>query len=794
MKGSRLIMKDCLMMKTPATWSREMWREATPIGSGLLGGLVYGATAMETIAINHAKLWHRGKTMEVPDVRGSLERTREVIDRGDYKEANWIITNALKDAGFHAKLGMPCPLCDFSFDLGERDPFSHYRRYLRMDKAETVVSWNEKEASFARKAFLSRKRDILAVHMSAKNALMDLSIRVKNHDSGDVDTTAMMEKMQDSFALETDGEFISFGAVNEAGVPFGAVGRIITNGKTSKFKDGALEIEGASEVTLYAGFFVGGDIKNEKAALKNSLSKLDRDYDYYLEESANLHEALYRGADVSLCKNYESSNEELLLSAYEESASTELLDKLWHFGRYLTICATREDSNPFPLYGLWHGRYSMAWPHNMANENTQMIYWHVLSGGLEYSIKPLLGYYLGMMDQFRMNARNIFGLPGIYLPAGTTPGNGVPNQIVPVINNWIGAAGWLSQHFYDYYKFTGDEDELKERILPFMYEAALFYEAYLVMDEDGLYKIYPSVSPENTPGNLMPPKGSEPLSHPCPSVVNATMDVAIIKELFTNIVEACEILGVYGEKLDGWREIISKLPMYQKTEEGNIREWMYPGLEERYDHRHVSHIYPVFPGKEFVKGRDSDDWLDAFELAVDKRKLGALSGWALAHMACIYARFERPEKAAERLDILSRSCLTNNLFTLHNDWRSMGLTLGKDPFAPVQLDASLGVVNAIQEMLLFTSDDIIKILPALPDRFNEGEVKNLRFMTGEISFKWNRAEGSLAGEIFAERDTSAILRLPEFAGAIILGGKERRDGDVLALSAGQRAEFSSSKR
>ncbi|MGI5898613.1 MAG: glycosyl hydrolase family 95 catalytic domain-containing protein [Christensenellales bacterium] len=780
------------MMRTPAAWSREMWREATPIGSGLLGGLVYGATALETIAINHAKLWHRGKTMAVPDVSGSLRRTREVIDQGDYKKANWIITDALKEAGFQAKLGMPCPLCDFIFDLGEREPFSHYRRYLHMDKAESLVTWNEKKSSFTRRAFLSRKRDILAVHMAGKNSFLDMEVQVRHHDSGDNDTTSMLEKMQQSFTFETDGEFISFCAVSEDGVPFGAVGRIITDGKITKLVEGALEIEGAREATLFAGFFVGGDVASEKTALKNMLSGLDKSYEYYLDESAALHEPLYKGADISLCDEYKHSNEELLLDAYEESASTELLDKLWHFGRYLAICATREDSNPFPLYGLWHGRYSMAWPHNMANENTQMIYWHALSGGLEYSIKPLLDYYLGMMDQFRSNAKNIFGLPGIYMPAGTTPGNGVPNQIVPVINNWIGAAGWLSQHFYDYYKFTGDEAELKERILPFMYEAALFYEAYLVMGDDGFYKIYPSVSPENTPGNLMPPKGSEPLSHPCPSAVNATMDVAIIKEFFTNMVEACEILGEHYEKLDGWRDIIEKLPPYQKTEDGDIREWIYPGLDQRYDHRHVSHIYPVFPGRELVKGRDSDDWLDAFELAVDKRRLGALSGWALAHMACIYARFERPEKAVERLDILSRSCLTNNLFTLHNDWRSMGMTLGKDPFAPVQLDASLGAVNALQEMLLFASDDIIKILPALPERFNKGEAKNLRFMTGSISLKWNRAGGALQGDIHAARDTKVILRLPGFVRAISLGGKEYRDGDILSLAAGQRASFSAS--
>ena len=788
-------MKDCLIMKTPASWHREMWREAAPIGSGLLGGLVNGATAIETIAINHAKLWHRGKRMDVPNIGDSLQRTREAADAGNYRDANWIITKDLKAAGFDASLGMPCPLCDFSFDLGERKPFSHYRRILHMDTAEVEVSWNEKDESYVRRAFLSRKRDILAVSIASKNAVMSLKINAKHHDSGDIDTNVMLERMQDSFEYETDGEFISFCAVNEAGVPFGTVARVLTDGTLSHFTGGVvesggeIEAHGATEITMYAGFFVGGDVDEEINALKKSLAQMDKGYQYYLDESTALHTPLYKRADISLSDTLCRSNEELLLDAYEETASVELLDKLWHFGRYLMVCGTREDSNPFPLYGLWHGRYSMPWPHNMANENTQMTYWHVLSGGLEYAIKPLMDYYLGMMDQFRNNAKNMFGLPGIYMPAGTTPGNGVPNQVVPVINNWIGTMGWLSQHFYDYYKFTGDKKELAERILPFMHESALFYEAYLVMGDDGCYKIYPSVSPENTPQNLMPPRGSEPMGHPCPSVINATMDVAIIKELFTNLVEACEALGVYGDKLNDWRDIIRKLPMYQKTEDGNIREWMYPGLEERYDHRHLSHIYPVFPGKEFVKGRDSSDWLDAFELAVDKRKLGAQSGWSLAHMSCIYSRFERPEKAVECLDHLSRACLTNNLFTLHNDWRNMGLSLGRGSFAPVQLDASMGIVNALQEMLLFASDDIVKILPSLPEKFDSGSVSDLRLMTGEISFEWNRSEKTLCGKIIAERATRVKLCLPDFMGAVAISGKTYFSGDVITLSAGETIEF-----
>lgn len=169
------------------------------------------------------------------------------------------------------------------------------------------------------------------------------------------------------------------------------------------------------------------------------------------------------------------------------------------------------------------------------------------------------------MDDFRNNAKQLYGCRGIFIPAGTTPGIGVPNQIVPVIMNWTGAAGWLAKHYYDYYLFTGDQSFLKKKALPFMREAALFYEDFLVVGEDGFYKFYPSVSPENTPENFMP-KGGEPLAHPMPTTVNATADFAIMKELFTNLIDGSLTIGESLQKIEEWKQILERIPPYQSME------------------------------------------------------------------------------------------------------------------------------------------------------------------------------------------------------------------------------------
>lgn len=438
------------------------------------------------------------------------------------------------------------------------------------------------------------------------------------------------------------------------------------------------------------------------------------------------------------------------------------MQKLWAYGRYLFISGTSEDSLPFGLYGLWGGDYRLVWGHNMANENIQMIYWHANVGGLSSLAASLFRYYEGLLEDFRENARKLYGCRGIYIPAGSTPGIGVPNQIVPVIMNWTGAAGWLARHYLEHYRYTGDIRFLQEKALPFMMEAIQFYEDFLVEDEDGYYKIYPSVSPENTPQNHMPESG-QPLAHPMPTAINATMDFAILKELLTHLLEAGEIIGMDAGQLEIWKDMLVKIPPYQINEEGAIKEWMHPEFADRYNHRHLSHLYPVFPGQELTR-EEQPELFKAFETAVRKRLIGAQSGWSLAHMAAIYARLGEGDQALECLDILARSCLISSFFTLHNDWRQMGICMDM-PSAPVQLDANMGWVNAVQELLLYASPRLIKVLPALPARWTRGRIKGWRYPGGKLSVVWDKACGLFRLELIAERPTDTMLKLPaDFTG------------------------------
>ncbi len=753
---------NLLSLMTPASWHGDMWREALPCGNGTLGAMVYGNIADETIMMNHSHLRHWGIRSELPDIGSSLEEARKLMEEGKYMEANWHSSNQLKETGYAGKLFPPCPLCDIKLSHETRLPFSHYCRTLNMETAEISVTWKEGENSFSRRTFVSRTDDILALKIESSEDI-STSVFMQLHETFGADTARMREETKDSIQISVQGSFLYYALTNDDGTDFGAVARIITTGALSVEEDRMLCIRNSPEATLLAAFFIKEDRQTAFRRLEKKLSSMNEGYEAYLARHILEHSKLFNSCSLNISEESNSCcNEELLLDVYKNGISHELLEKLWRFGRYLMISGTKD--LPFPLYGLWGGGYNLMWSHNMANENLEMMYWHTLTGGLEYTLRPVIEYYTDLLEDFKLNAKNLFGLPGIYVPAGSSPGMGLPNQIVPVIMNWIGAAGWLCQHFYNYYLYTGDEELLHEKILPFMENALAFYEAYLVMDSNGYYKIYPSVSPENSPKNFFTEPIHERMPHICPSVMNATMDFAIIKELLCNMVDISEKKGLYGEKISKWKEMLEHIPPYEKNEDGAITEWMHDFFEDRYAHRHISHIYPVFPGTEYVLRRDEEAMLNAFELAVDKRVLGSQTGWSLSHMSSIYARFEKGDKALECIHTLAKACLLNNFMTLHNDWRRMGLTMNMDGGnkAPMQLDANMGIVNALQEMLLFVSRDLVKVLPACPTSLTRGHVDGFRFCTGTISFSWNREKKELDLRLKALRNTDVFMILPDF--------------------------------
>ncbi len=753
-----------LVLNTPASWYKSEWKDALPTGNGLVGASVYGAVKDETILVNHYASWHWGQRTPVPDVSASLKITRDLIKEKKYAQANGVSSKMLIEGGYKEELYKPCPIGDIKIHMEHEKPFSKYQRSLDMETGEVALSYHCNGISYRRTTFVSRSHNVIVCKLEADKKQMAAQVYLQLHRTSGEDYGRMLEEVKDGCSYEIKEDILCF-TVATKDRSFGLLGKVIYSDGAANLYNNKIHIKEASQVILVFEPFANEPFAEAFQRFQEKLQGIPANYKDLYHAHSELHKPLFHTANFHLEEEKQDilTNEELLLDSYKNDVSNTLIEKLWHYGRYLFISGTSEEGYPFALYGLWGGEYDLLWSHNMANINIQMIYWHALLGGYTKYLKAVIHYYYDLMGDFKENAKQIFGLNGIWVSAGTTPGYGVANQVVPVIMNWIGGAGWICQHFYEYYKFTGDEVLLKEKILPFMLEAAQFYEEYLIL-EDGQYVIVPSVSPENTPGNLNTGEFKH-MSHACPTAKNATMDIAIIKELLHNLLTICEGKDIYVEKCKLWRDILDKIPAYEVNEENAIKEWTSKEFTDFYYHRHLSHTYPVFPGNEITKEKDPQLY-KAFIRAMELRVLGGQSGWSLTHMACLNARFERGEDAYEYLNILSKACLTASFLSLHNDWRKMGLTLDmseefKDE-APVQLDANMGLVGAVQEMLLYHFDGVIRLLPAIPSKWRKGIFSDFHLQKGLISCEWDRIKEEIKVIIFSKEDQNLKIYLPDF--------------------------------
>ncbi|OCT15172.1 alpha-L-fucosidase [Paenibacillus pectinilyticus] len=779
-----------LLMNYPASWWKSMWREALPSGNGVVGAAVYGAVHEETVMLTHADLWRGGQSPEMPNVSDWVSEVRSLLLAGEADKADRVLANALLEKGYQPRMAWPLPLGDLKLTMATRQAFKNYRRTLDMATGEVAVSWIDGGTTFERKLFVSRTRDMVVCEIRAEGTdLLEAELTFDLHHRGDVRRPNVV--FPEGVEVRTEGRFLFYAAKNDDGTDFGAVLCVTLQDGTIESLGGAkIGISQASQAMIRIIPFVKEERTAAWARIKQELEGIPSQYAVLLDEHVKVHKELFQSMRLDLHADTENtSNEELLLQAYQGEAPLELIEKMWAYGRYLLISSSRPASNPCHLYGLWCGEYEGLWAFHMVNENLQMIYWQALSGNMPELLLSVFHYVESQMDDYRENARRLYGCRGIYIPAPTAPGSGLLKHVYPHIIHWTGGAGWVAQHYYNYFLHTQDEHFLRQKALPFLREVALFYEDFFTLGEDGYYVSSPSNSPENTPGNYWEGQGT---GAEMQTTMNATLDFAIAKEVINNLIKGASLTGTYAEEILEWQIMLDRIPPYQINEDGAVREWMHPFYEDNYHHRHQSHLYPVFPGTEVTP--ESDPALfEAFVMAVRKRLVVGLNeqtGWSLAHMANIYARLRMGDSALECLDILSRSSIMNNLFTTCNDWRGMGIGIGME-HAPFQIDANMGWTAAIQEMLMFSQPGRIDLLPALPQKWRKGAVGPMLAQGAvEVTCEWDQDSHTVNVSLRSRhQDQSVELVLPH--PIRFINNHERKESKRidLQLDAGRKVDL-----
>ena len=681
------------------------WDEAYPVGNGTMGCLVFGNPLHEKIATSHEELF-----VPMPvnnDVRpfktaGCID---ELLFAGKYREATErFLREAEKDGYPYDQIIWTNPFetaTEIYIDLPGLTEVSENLTTLDFTTGELVTEFTANEITVRRRSFASRTRNVFAMEITLSEP-RDVYIGT-GHNENIHDMEGVVHNIsKNTIVTEATHSEEESGYVSVLRILSDNVRDIITGDKRR-----GICVSGEKKfLVLYTLTPWKNRLEAAKVKAVRTIDDTIPDYDTLLKEHITIHKELFERVKVTLSDNDEELlNEDLLKESIKEGLSSELLERMSDYGRYLDIVSFGK--LPPNLQGVFNGDANPPWSSDYTlDENIQMMMWQVLPGALPEFARVYFDWLESYNDDFKENAKTVYGIDGFLCASRVSTTDGIHRHFCHAfpMTFWTAGSGWLSSVYEDFYEFTGDKNILA-RGVRYWKEVVKFYEGFLVKDKTGHFVFAPSYSPENTP-----------LGHDSPTAVNATMDVAIAKEVYTNLINACEILDIEEENLDKWKEELSAFPDYAINEDGALKEWIPKELKDDYHHRHSSHLYPVFPGHEAMDAGNGD-LKKACHRAAELRLIDgvdAISGWGLAHLANISARLNDADLWYKALNRLITVFTLNNLFTTHNEHFLF------------QMDANTGITGAVFEAFMYSDTQRLFLFPVMCDRFEHMCVEGLR--------------------------------------------------------------------
>ncbi len=708
------------------------WTDALPVGNGRLGAMIYGGIKSDTIQFNEETLWsgqphdyaHEGAYKY-------LKRIRELLWAGKQDEAEQLANEHFMSQPF----GQLCyqPFGKIFLNFPENQHAENYQRQLNLKNAISSVFFEENEIQFKREIFASNPAQSIIIRLEAnkKGALnfeTGLTCPHENYSISIENDQIILKGKANNYPNKVgrDGEpypesKLTFEArlkiVNEGG-------RIVEDGKT-------LKIVGAKKATLYlvaATSFVNYNniAANPSQKCKNDLAKLEGgSYEALKKAHINDYQKLFNRVSLDLGKPEISQRPtDKRLATFKTDEDPSLVTLLYQYGRYLLISSSRAGTQPANLQGIWNDKIAPPWDSKYTiNANTEMNYWPAEITNLSECAAPLIQLITEIASTGKNVATEHYNLNGWVTHHNTDIWRGA----APINDSnhgiWPTGGAWLTQHLWWHYLFTGDTKFLKETAYPVLKEASHFFAGYLVPDPRHPEWLVsgPSNSPEQ--GGL---------------VMGPTMDHQIIRELFRNTIEAAKTLGVDTDFAEMLQEKLSKIAPNQIGQYGQLQEWLTDVDDPNNEHRHVSHLWGLYPGNE-IHPLTTPALAEACKITLSHRGDGG-TGWSRAWKINFWARLLDGDHAFRLLKNLmvpsksketnyqDKGGLYNNLFDAH---------------PPFQIDGNFGATSGITEMFLQShlrdenGDFYQDILPALPSALAFGKISGIKGRGGfEFKISW----------------------------------------------------------